>query len=64
MRSWPDLPAMQSVELKAESLASSDAVILVTNHEKVDYEFVLEHAPLIVDTRGVYRDHEQGVHPA
>jgi UDP-N-acetyl-D-glucosamine dehydrogenase len=55
MRSWPDLPAMESVALTAETLASSDAVIVVTDHAAVDYELVAEHAPLIVDTRGVYR---------
>lgn len=55
LRSWPDLPPMHSVELSAERLQSSDVVLLVTNHRAVDYDFVLEHAPLIVDTRGTYR---------
>ncbi|HET9226477.1 MAG TPA: nucleotide sugar dehydrogenase [Thermoanaerobaculia bacterium] len=55
MRSWPDLPAMESVPLTAEALEASDAVIVVTDHAAVDYELVARHAPLIVDTRGVYR---------
>lgn len=55
MRSWPDLPAMSSVDLTAETLQSVDAVVLVTDHSQVDYEFVARHAALIVDTRGVYR---------
>ncbi|MGD2114177.1 MAG: nucleotide sugar dehydrogenase, partial [Acidobacteriota bacterium] len=55
MRTWPDLPRLESVDLTAGILARSDAVVLVTDHDDVDYDLVLEHAPLIVDTRGVYR---------
>ncbi len=46
---------MASVALTSEALACQDAVVLVTHHDEVDYDLVLEHAPLIVDTRGVYR---------
>ena len=53
MRSWPELPPMRSVELTAELLADVDAAVIVTNHRAVDYDLVLEHAPLILDTRGV-----------
>ncbi|HYN22310.1 MAG TPA: nucleotide sugar dehydrogenase [Thermoanaerobaculia bacterium] len=56
MRSWPDLPAMESVPLTPQTLEASDAVIVVTDHAAIDYELVARHAPLIVDTRGVYRD--------
>jgi UDP-N-acetyl-D-glucosamine dehydrogenase len=56
MRSWPDLPPMSSVPLDQATLASTDAVLLVTDHSIVDYELVARHAKLIVDTRGVYRD--------
>ncbi len=56
MRTWPDLPSLRSVTLDAERLRACDAVVLVTDHRAVDYRFVLEHAPLIVDTRGVFRD--------
>ena len=59
MRSWPELPPMSSVALNAETLGAVDAVVLVTDHARVDYDLVLEHAPLIIDTRGVYR----GAHP-
>ena len=61
MRTWPDLPPMQSVPLSADTLAHQDAVLLVTNHSSVDYEVVAEHAPLVVDTRGVYRDERANV---
>jgi UDP-N-acetyl-D-glucosamine dehydrogenase len=55
MRSWPHLPQMTSVPLTAETLSKTDAVVLVTDHAAVDYELVARAAPLIVDTRGVYR---------
>jgi hypothetical protein len=55
MRSWPDLPAMHSVDLTADTLAAADAVLIVTDHTAVDYDLVLAHAQLIIDTRGIYR---------
>jgi len=59
MRSWPDLPPMASVELTASGLQAIDAALIVTDHHAVDYELILEHAPLVVDTRGVLR-HRNG----
>ncbi|MFN2386428.1 MAG: nucleotide sugar dehydrogenase [Thermoanaerobaculia bacterium] len=56
MRSWPDLPPMVSISLTPEALEKCDAVLLVTDHTGVDYDLVARHAPLVVDTRGVYRD--------
>jgi UDP-N-acetyl-D-glucosamine dehydrogenase len=56
MRTWPDLPPMASQPLTADVLSAQDAVVVVTDHTAVDYPFVLCHAPLIVDTRGIYRE--------
>jgi UDP-N-acetyl-D-glucosamine dehydrogenase len=38
-----------------------DVALLVTDHDRVDYESVLQHAPLIVDSRGVYRSPSERV---
>lgn len=46
---------LTSVALTPESLAEYDCCVLVTQHDRFDYELILEHAKLIVDTRGVYR---------
>jgi len=46
---------LTSVELTADSLASYDAVVLLTDHSDFDYDAILEHAQLLVDTRGKYR---------
>ncbi len=46
---------LSSVELTADSLASFDAIVLATDHEKFDYELIKSSAQLIVDSRGKYR---------
>jgi len=61
MRSWPDLPPMTSQPLTADLLAATDAVLIATNHTAVDYDLVATHAPLIIDTRGVYRERRENV---
>ncbi len=47
---------LSSVELTPEVLRSFDAVVLLTDHSDFDYAAILEHADMIVDTRGKYRD--------
>ena len=55
----PALPAtrgragLRSVPLTPESLASQDAVIVVSGHAGIDYASVVAHARLVVDTRHV-----------
>ena len=55
MRSWPELPPMESVPLTPETVAAADAVLIATDHSVIDYEMLASKAALIVDTRGVYR---------
>lgn len=58
----PSFPKMRehhfdltSVGITAESLAQYDAVVLATDHEKFDYELLIEKAPMLIDSRGKYR---------
>jgi UDP-N-acetyl-D-glucosamine dehydrogenase len=51
----PELQHVNSVDLDPKSLASCDCVAVITGHETVDYDAVLEHAPVVVDTRNVYK---------
>jgi UDP-N-acetyl-D-glucosamine dehydrogenase len=46
---------LSSVPLTAEILADQDAVVITTDHAAFDYDFIKTHAPLIVDSRGIYR---------
>jgi UDP-N-acetyl-D-glucosamine dehydrogenase len=55
MREWPNLPEMASVALTNSTVERQDAVMVVTDHKAVDYEAVLHHATLVVDTRGALR---------
>jgi UDP-N-acetyl-D-glucosamine dehydrogenase len=47
---------LASVELTPEVIASYDAVVVLTDHSDFDYSSILEHADMIVDTRGKYRE--------
>jgi UDP-N-acetyl-D-glucosamine dehydrogenase len=51
MRHYPDMPAMRSVELTAKSLGSYDCVLISTHHKAYDWQFIADHAKLIVDSR-------------
>ncbi|SEF46240.1 nucleotide sugar dehydrogenase [Billgrantia desiderata] len=46
---------LESVPLSPAALAEYDAVILATDHDRFDYDMIRAHAPLIIDTRGIYR---------
>lgn len=43
------------VELTEETLGSQDLVVIITNHERFDIEWIVEHAKAVVDTRGATR---------
>lgn len=43
---------LQSVTLTPESIASYDCLVLATDHDGFDYPQLVQHARLIVDTRG------------
>ena len=59
----PTLPAtrkykydMQSVEITKENLANYDLVLLSTDHDAYDYQFICENSSLILDTRNAFND--------
>ena len=54
-RNWPDPLALTSQPLTKETIASQDAVLIITDHTAVDYDLIARHAKLIIDSRGVYR---------
>ena len=47
---------LSATPLTPDTLQAQDAVILATDHAAFDYKLIKEHAPLIIDTRGVYRE--------
>ena len=55
MRHYPHL-GMASHELTAEYLESRDCLLIATDHSSYDWNWIAEHAPLIVDTRNAMKD--------
>lgn len=47
---------LASVELSDERLETADCVVIVTNHDKYDWEKIVTSAPLIVDTRNAIKE--------
>ncbi|MCB1537871.1 MAG: nucleotide sugar dehydrogenase [Rhodospirillales bacterium] len=50
-REHPEYTGRASVPLSPETLKAADAVVIVTEHDAVDYGMVSKHAKLVVDTR-------------
>jgi UDP-N-acetyl-D-glucosamine dehydrogenase len=50
------VPSLASRDLSAEFLSSQDCVLIVTDHSTYDWEFVVRHARLVVDTRNATRN--------
>jgi UDP-N-acetyl-D-glucosamine dehydrogenase len=52
-RAHPDLAGMRSISIDAQNVASYDAVLIITDHNKVDWQSLVDAAQLVVDTRNV-----------
>jgi len=59
VRKFPHLKK-SSVELTETRLEASDCVLIVTDHSGLDYAWVVEHSPLVVDTRNATRNVREG----
>ena len=55
-----DLPAMQSQDLTPDFLAAQACVLIATDHSAYDYEFIVQHAALVLDTRNATKDVSAG----
>jgi len=51
---------MTSKKLSAKMLASYDAVLVSTDHTDYDYQFIVDNAKLVIDTRNATRDVKRG----
>jgi UDP-N-acetyl-D-glucosamine dehydrogenase len=51
---------MNNSELTAEYLQSLDCVLIATDHTAFDYEFIVRHASLVVDSRNATKNVKQG----
>ncbi|MCC9604489.1 nucleotide sugar dehydrogenase [Blastopirellula sp. JC732] len=55
-----DLPPLESVPLTPENLASFDAVMIVTDHDDYDYQQIVDHSQLLIDTRNATKNVTKG----
>jgi UDP-N-acetyl-D-glucosamine dehydrogenase len=55
-----DFSNMSSAPLTEELLRSQDIALITTDHTSVDYQFVVDHTPLVVDTRNATRSVARG----
>ncbi len=46
---------LYSVDLKKDSIRLYDLIILTTDHDDYDYDFIYKHAKLILDTRNAFK---------
>ncbi|MBD2358447.1 nucleotide sugar dehydrogenase [Tolypothrix sp. FACHB-123] len=46
---------LKSLEINVDTLSQMDCVLLATDHDQFDYDFIQKNSSLIVDTRGRYR---------
>lgn len=55
-RKHPSLTGLESVDWTEEEIKKYDAVLIATDHDGIDWALLVEHAPLIVDTRNALQD--------
>jgi len=51
---------LKSCDLTADFLASQDCVLIATDHSAYDYDFIVRHASLVVDTRNATKGVREG----
>ena len=55
-----DVPAMESQELTPEYLAAQDCVLIATDHSAYDYDFIVKHSQMVLDTRNATKNVTEG----
>ena len=54
------VPSLTSQELTPDFLAAQDCILIATDHTVYDYDFIVRHAQLVVDTRNATRNVTDG----
>lgn len=55
-----NVPAMESQELTPEYLVAQDCVLIATDHSAYDYDFIVKHSKMILDTRNATKNVTSG----
>jgi UDP-N-acetyl-D-glucosamine dehydrogenase len=51
-----NVPRLSSEQLTETYLAGLDCVVIATDHSSYDWDFILRHAPLVIDTRNATKN--------
>ena len=51
-----NVPEMQSEELTSGFLKKQDCVLIATDHSVYDYDFIVKHSKLVIDTRNATKE--------
>ncbi len=54
-RDWPGNRDLESVALTPETLRAADCVVILTDHRAFDYDALVSHARLVVDSRNAIK---------
>ena len=49
----------KSIKLNSFNLKKYDCVILITDHDKFNYDLILKNSKMIFDTRGVFKNYSK-----
>jgi UDP-N-acetyl-D-glucosamine dehydrogenase len=61
-REWPGARDLQSVPLTPETLAAADCIVIITDHKVFDYDTIVRHAKLVVDSRNAIKGRHRNVY--
>lgn len=59
-RDYQMLEELESVDLTPEAIRTFDAILISTAHTSVDYNELVRHAQLVIDTRNATKDVKEG----
>ena len=52
---------MRSIKINRKKIKKFDVVILVTDHDKLNYKTLIKYSNLLVDTRGIIKEDNPNV---
>ena len=55
-----DVPDLESIPLTPEFLSEQDCVLIATDHSAYDYDFIVKHSRLVLDTRNATKHVTEG----
>lgn len=58
MRQYPEFAGQVSVSVNQSTVSAYDAVLIITDHDDVDYQLIADESRLVIDTRNALRSRD------